>query len=447
MKKSSYSSTVFLVLCTAYLFGSAYVGSYWYDRFFHSVSPSDAMVAGMKISNATDLQQQIEVWEKGQKLFVTYIDRKEHIPSDVFQFDVEGTMIGSTDGEDAPLLLAVDEKKLLETVTSLGIEADRIQIHNLKNELMEQASKLNMEEKEFALVDYLERKEGVTILAEHEISSVARTPELQEFLSSVPEIVIEPLSSFSILNFTENQQMTSMTNDELSIISTGLYKLVLQSGLQVIQRHHGTTLPEYAKLGFEARVDREHLQDFVFVNPDDTSYKLHLEMVGDRLRFVLEGEELPYGVELSLGEKQPVKHRVIKQYTPYVTSGQVKIKTEGKDGVQVEVWRSMVDSDGRVLKQEMISRDYYPPVHREELVSLSDYLNSQQAQSGENTAGTPETEEVNAPDPSTTDETAEESDDVSEGNGDVEEGAGRKEPDSAEPVAPSSEDKPDLEMK
>ncbi|WP_175990866.1 VanW family protein [Bacillus sp. Marseille-Q1617] len=298
MKTSIYTISVFLVLCTVYLFGFAYAGTYLYDRVFSS-----------------------------------------------------------------------------EDGTSKETK--------------------NVEEKEPELEDKLNSPEKMQVLAENEIGSVEATPELEDFFSSFSEIDIEPVSTFSILKFVEDQHISSLTNQELSLISTGLYEILLHSDMEIVQRHHGHTLPDFAELGYEARVDRELNQDFIFANPDSKSYKIRFQMTGDSLLFVLEGT-LPYEVEISLQNKQTVKPRVIKQYTPYLDKGQTKTKTEGKAGVQIEVWKSMLDSTGAVLKEELISRDYYPPVHREELASLQDYTDSSnvaRGTEGEAAAGSPVTSE------------------------------------------------------
>jgi hypothetical protein len=383
LKKTSYSTTVFLVLCTVYLFGSANLGTYLYDRVFQSehVSANETMIAGMKLSNdrnnetTNKLLEEINLWKEAQSLSITYMEVGERIPSEAFLFDVDATVEMASDGEDSPLLLRIDEGVLQELLISFGIDIERIQIDKLKGAITERVSILDGEEQEFALEDFLNSPGVMKVLAENEIGNVESTPGLQEFLTDFPEIGIEPVSTFSLLKFVEDQHI-SMTSKELSVISTGLYEILLHSDLEVIQRHHSRSLPDYAELGMEARVDKDIQQDFVFVNPNHQAYKIHFQTTGDAILFILEGPELPYEVEISLQNKQTVKPRVIKQYTPYVDQGQTEVRAEGKEGVQIEVLKRMLDSKGSVLKEELISRDYYPPVHREELVSLLDYMAS-----------------------------------------------------------------------
>ncbi|MEL3974397.1 VanW family protein [Rossellomorea oryzaecorticis] len=406
MKKPSYSTTVFLVLCTVYLFGSAHLGAYLYDHVFQSgsVSANETKIAGLKLSNdrnnetTNKLLEEINLWKETQNLSITYMEVGERIPSEAFQFDVDATVDMAVDGEDSPLLLQVDEGLLRELLISLGMDIESIQIDKLKDAITERASTLDAEEREFALEDFLNSPGEMKVLAEKKIGNVESTPGLQEFLAESPEILIEPVSTFSLLKFVEDMHI-SMTNKELSVISTGLYEILLHSDLEVIQRHHSRSLPDYAELGMEARVDKDIQQDFVFVNPNNQVYKIHFQLAGDTILFSLEGAELPYEVEISLQNKQTVEPRVIKQYSPYVDQGQPKVKAEGKDGVQIEVWRRMLDSKGSVLKEELISRDYYPPVHREELVSLKDYVSSKDnsgSESGDTVSSTG-TSDVEAP--------------------------------------------------
>jgi hypothetical protein len=380
LKKTSYSITVFLVLCTAYLFGSAHLGTYLYDHVFQSesVSANETKIAGMKLSNdrnnetTNKLLEEINLWKETQNLSITYMEVRERIPSEAFQFDVDATVEMAADGEDSPLLLQIDEVLLRELLISLGMNIESIHVDKLKDAITERASMLDGDEREFALEDFLNRPGEMKVLAENEMGNVESTSGLQEFLTDFPEIGIEPVSTFSLLKFVEDQHI-SMTNKELSVISTGLYEILLHSDLEVIQRHHSHSLPDYAELGMEARVDKDIQQDFVFVNPNHQAYKIHFQTSGNAILFILEGPELPYEVEISLQNKQTVEPRVIKQYSPYMEQGQTEVRAEGKEGVQIEVLKRMLDSKGSVLKEELISRDYYPPVHREELVSLRDY--------------------------------------------------------------------------
>jgi VanW like protein/G5 domain len=304
LKKTTNSASVFLVLCTIYLFGTAHLGSFFYDLFTDSknVTANTSEIAGKTLSG----------------------ERKS-----------------TTESREAA-------KSGKETYPRM-------------------------------------------ILAENTLNNIEMTPGLEEFLSSFSEIDIDPVSSFSLLKFVKDEHLDSMTDEEMSVISTGLYRVLLYSGLEIVQRHYGRSLPDYAELGFEARVDKELHQDFKFANPDSNAYLLSLKMEGDSLLFVLEGPQLPYEVEITLQDKQTIEPRVIKQFTPYVGRGQTKVKAEGEKGIQVDVWKTTLDSKGAVLKEEMISRDYYPPVHREELVSLEEYLDSR-VESGpqeESTVGSP----------------------------------------------------------
>jgi hypothetical protein len=382
MKKSSHSSTIFLVLCTVYLIGSAQLGSKLYDRFFHteSVAAIGTMIAGMEIPNESRdeikniLNKEIQVWKENQNLKAAYLEAEENIPSEVFQFDVNASVDKAVNGENSPLILDIDEERFLEVLTSFGMDMERIHIDKLKDAMMVKASMLSADAKVFDLENFMKSPDAVKVLAENEIAGVAATPGIDAFLSSFSEIVIEPLSTFSLLKLVDESQITTLTNKDLSVISTGLYEILLSSDLQVIQRHQGRSLPDYAELGYEARVDQGLQQDFAFINPTNQANKIRFELIGNTLILVLEGPQLPYEVEISLKNKQIVEPRVIKQYSPYVNQGQTNVRAEGKDGVQAEVWKKMVGPGGEVLKEVFISKDYYPPVHREELVSLEEYM-------------------------------------------------------------------------
>ena len=63
-------------------------------------------------------------------------------------------------------------------------------------------------------------------------------------------------------------------------------------------------------------------------------------------------------------EKQEVLPRTIYRYSNELAPNKEQLLQEGKPGMRVSVYRQTSDKAGPFEKEELISEDYYPPVHR-----------------------------------------------------------------------------------
>ncbi|HJV17174.1 MAG TPA: G5 domain-containing protein, partial [Bacillales bacterium] len=92
---------------------------------------------------------------------------------------------------------------------------------------------------------------------------------------------------------------------------------------------------------------------------------------------------------------QGFKPKTIIQYSPLLASGKVSVTTPGKEGNLVKVYREIYQSD-QLLKKELIAEDYYPPVYRVEIHSLTVPNNDQSTETTKDTdpQGTESTEKL-----------------------------------------------------
>ena len=51
--------------------------------------------------------------------------------------------------------------------------------------------------------------------------------------------------------------------------------MILPTNFSIIERNISEELPDYAELGFEAKVNPEKNKDLVFSNGNESSYKIH----------------------------------------------------------------------------------------------------------------------------------------------------------------------------
>jgi biopolymer transport protein ExbD len=200
--------------------------------------------------------------------------------------------------------------------------------------------------------------------------NVKKVPdELQSFLSANPKIELPADSSFSFLDFLKKQKLETTSAEALSVIGTGIYQAILPTNFTIEERNIGSELPAYAALGDEAKVDYTQSMDLAFSNPNNSKCTLELQLNGNSLTVTLKGAKLPNEYKITKKNEQKVTPKTVVQYSPLLTSGQTTVKSPGKNGQTVEVYRQTYKGD-ILEKSELIANDYYPPEYRVEIHAL-----------------------------------------------------------------------------
>lgn len=372
--------SVFFVLCSIYVFSFAHLGAFAYDRL---LSPNQAFPEGTKIGNVDvstlsyakaeeELHIKIEDWKENQSMTLSYMDTVIPLESKLFHFDLAASIERATQEGETPLL--VNYEGLDSLLSSNEVNTSMLDLEGLGEEIMEHAANLDETDESLPIEDFFIQSDSIEILSEIKMEGITSTPGLQNLFDTYEEIELEGTSSFSLLTFLNEEAFTGMSNQELSTFASYLYQLILPTNFEMIERHQGRELPVDIDLGFEAYVNQDQGDDFIFTNPNDDVYKIILNRQGDSYSLALTGAEMPYTVSVDRRNEQTFKPKVIKQYSPYLNKGEVKVKEEGLNGMKIEVWRSFESKNGELLKEERISEDFYLPVFKEEIHSMKDYV-------------------------------------------------------------------------
>ena len=177
-------------------------------------------------------------------------------------------------------------------------------------------------------------------------------------------------SQFSILDAIEEKGIKTFTSEGLSIVATAIYKAVLPTNFTITERSISRELPSYAEAGYEAKVDSSKNMDLIIANPNDDEYVLEFKQADGKLHVSLSGSELFNQYRIVLTEQETFNPKNIIQYDAKIAYGQKKIKTQGKKGFLQKVYRETLDSTGVTTERELLSEDFYPPIHTVVLHSM-----------------------------------------------------------------------------
>ncbi|MEH7417114.1 VanW family protein [Neobacillus drentensis] len=383
MKKNTQFIKLFIVLVfsTAFIFSSSHFGAKAYEKlanldgkYSDGTQIGTIDISGKTAAEAVSLlENQYVDWMKKTKFTLQYSEKSVAFDLNGFYLDKQTTIESIKDGQSNPVFISLDLTQLEDQVSILfpEINSKEVDFTKLKTNLESSASKLQNGEQIFNLTNdfMLANAADKNFVINEAMLTLKEIPYgLPAFIKKNPEIKIDQGATFSVVDFAKIQKITD--SSLLSVLGTGIYQAVLPSNFTIVDRNISNTLPDYAGLGFEARVNADKNIDLIITNPNKTSYTIELALKDNRLTVKLKGEKLLYSYKIIKKDEQKIKPKTIVQYSPLITAGKTIVKTAGADGQFVKVNREVYQAD-QLLKTEAISEDYYSPSYRIEIHALT----------------------------------------------------------------------------
>ncbi|WP_010174000.1 VanW family protein [Bacillus coahuilensis] len=361
-----------LMLMTTYLFGFSQLGSFAFNRLVNSqnftpnTSIGSVSVGGESTNSSMELvEEAIEQWGKTGEVLFSYVDNTVEIPLEFFTFDVEGSVGVASDSATNSLFVTIDREGLLAFIEKqFLLSENQLLVEELLNSLQRELSFLPSTTM-IPLEEYVSTSDTREVLVEVISEPITIEPSLTSITNNLSSIQLKENTMFSLNDTITDRGITVKNENSLTLVGSLLYELFLSTNFLIVERSQSQSLSEGIRLGYEAKVSPSNQIDFVVANPNATMYELSLKLKGNRLVAELIGPAFPQEFKPLLKEEETFDPKTIIQYSPQVTS--VEVKEEGKEGVMVTVYRQSFDSKGTLIEDEFISEDFYPPVHRIEI--------------------------------------------------------------------------------
>ncbi|WP_053367289.1 G5 domain-containing protein [Bacillus sp. FJAT-27245] len=382
MKKNQHALKVFvvLILSTAYVFGFSQYGPKVLGALFAAEKgylPGTA-VGTINLEGRTPkealslLQEAIADWQANSSFTLHFKEKSIDLGIDRFAFDPEGTITSLVDGKQNAVQVNVADRTLIEWIEKISpaLIGEEIDLKKMGEKLSEPAKLLSSESVSFALDPFLangQKDEGVIASGTIDVSEPSY--ELEMAVKELSEIKVAGHAEFSINRALEEKGLSGISPMAASMLATSVYIAVLQTNFDILERNISKELPDYAKLGSEAFANPVAGKDFIFKNPNAGDYSLEFTYSGGKLAATIEGSEFLYDYKAVADGEETFQPKTIKQYSPYVRAGQVKITEEGKPGSIIKIYREIY-SQGNLLDTQFIGEDFYAPVHRVEVHAL-----------------------------------------------------------------------------
>ncbi|MGJ7912307.1 G5 domain-containing protein [Neobacillus sp. LXY-1] len=371
---------VVLLVGTAFIFSFTHFGVKAFQnlnrldgKFSDGTTIGSLDLSGKSDSEATSLLEEKYVeWLKGTKLNLQYGEKTASFDMNQFHLNTHQTLNAAKEGKSNLATITVNKSQVSEQLEILfpQLNLEEIDVDKLANRLNETASQFVEGEQSFNLTpDFVlagqqiqEETVNFTVMNLKEVPF-----DLQSIIEHNPTIEIPKGSTFSLLDFARKQKISG--EDSLNVLATGIYQAILPTNFTIVERNISNSLPNYAGLGFEAKVNQSAKTDLVITNPNKTNYRLEFKLVGDQFTISLIGQQFVYRYQIVQKDYQELHPKTIIQYSPLLKSGQTKIVTKGMNGQIVKIYREIYQGN-QLVNSELISEDYYPPIYRVEIHGL-----------------------------------------------------------------------------
>lgn len=320
------------------------------------------------------LEEKYVDWLKNTSIHLQY--QEKDVPFDMNQFHLNSkqTIDSIKDGQNNLANINIEKSKVQEQLQILfpELKSSEFNLDKLTTSLTQTASKFENGSSSLNLFnDYLlaEHIKKDAVLNVAEINLMEVPDDLQNILEENPKMEIQAESTFSLLEFVKQKKL-KVNSQTLNILATGIYQAILPTNFSIVERNLGSSLPDYANLGYEAKVNLDKNADLVIENPNKGKFILEFQLEKELLKVTLKGEKFLYHYKISTKGEQKLTPKTIVQYSPELLPGKTMIQAIGGDGHIIKVYRDVYQGD-QFMKSELISEDYYPPVYRVEVHALA----------------------------------------------------------------------------
>ncbi|HEY9577017.1 MAG TPA: hypothetical protein VIR64_05040, partial [Pseudobacillus sp.] len=238
-KKGFFRILLILTIMVAYFITFPSYGAEAYEKIFHlstgfdegtKIGPTDVSKQ-TKVEALKRIHTQTEEWYEEKKITLQYVEKKAPIDAYMIEFQPKKSISGAVSGQENPLLSRIDENVIKSTIHEKfpKLSKKSLDYEAIASDLQEMSSSLQKDETVIDLSLYLEKEEKQETVSEALLEREVLTPELKAFINQTPSIKLKSNTAFSFLDWMEEADGTSLDEDDKNILSSLLYRLVLQT--------------------------------------------------------------------------------------------------------------------------------------------------------------------------------------------------------------------------
>lgn len=327
---------------------------------------ADSTIGGIVVTGMDEeeihiaLDAAIATWKQSGDFVVQGGGIDQPLNREYFEFDVNATVNQYLDITSKPWYAfwqsenTVDLPLILSVNPEVNTEIDSISLFVLEEtyqNVVKEASYLSEGPVEATVAD-------LSIYEANRIAFTLETfdgnfAELANITNQLNDTLIANGEIYSLLEHVE-------TADDyaLNYVASMLYSVVLQTDYEIVERNSQNLLPNYLTAGIEAKVNGDLEQDLKFINHTSAPAKLKMSVENNTVKMEIFTVPTDSKVTYFVTDKQEVTPKTIYRYSKDLAMGKEELIQEGKPGLRVSVYRTILGED------KLVSKDFYPPVNR-----------------------------------------------------------------------------------
>jgi hypothetical protein len=365
---------VTLSFSTAFIISLSFITTFAYQSLQNEderYSPH-TKVGPILIANKTEkeakalLLKNVSKWKEIANFEIVNVkDERVSITGQAFTFAIEETMRKVKNGEQNSLVITInDEMVFSKALKELVGDEKEVNKNSVKKQLLLNANALIATDM-LIVNDFLIQNDTV-VISESAVTNYTKDEYIEFWISTLNGTIIPASEAFSLLQTLQSSAIKPIKSDSLNVIATGIYKAVLNTNFEIVQRHISRTLPPYTNLGFEAKVVPDQM-DLIIYNPNENDYELKVYEENNILFVSVIGAPLDNKYVISIKDKQQFEPKTIIHFSNRVDKNNRVIENEGRPGYLGKIYRNVFDNENNLVGSVLISEDFYPPEHRIEI--------------------------------------------------------------------------------
>lgn len=318
----------------------------------------------------------IDAWENNATFNITYQNKTYDNILFWFEFDLATTMDFLVFGAENDVYFTISDTNkgsLIEEMSEvfgddlLLVFDDDAFISDIVNDLKQMYYL-----KSYHAEEYLSLESKDSIIDSFVMNSI--TPlNVTAISSTVSQIDIPSFSRFSLLSSLSDK---SLSNEQLSIIASGIEKVILKSYFSGITKSQYINLPSWATPGGNVRILKVNHIDFQFYNDLELAYYITIELENSTsLRFTLHGYPNSDSIDIDVSDDiiLPFETQIFPDNTINALTDGVVIEETlttwiysivdqvGKNGYLREYTRILTDASG-TIESKFLMNEYSSPI-------------------------------------------------------------------------------------
>ncbi|WP_108669429.1 VanW family protein [Peribacillus acanthi] len=374
-QKTAIPLRLFLIIlfCTLFITAFSRIGVFAYETVFQNkllfvqntfIGP--VSVASLEQNQAIQkLNEKTIEWKSSSKVEISFSDKSIQLPSDMFYFQIEESILSAGDGMSNPLFVTVKEQQLKDQLLMITDESivETIDLKRLKMEIEKTVGTLQQSIVSFKLSEFISEDTLTKNVVLSEVTKEIPDKEKTErWLTKHKEMVIPAKSNFSLLNYLKETNESTFSSEFLTTIASSMYQSILPTNLQIVERHTSKEIPNGIQLGFEAKILKDEM-DFIIFNPNDREYVISFVPQESGMTIQVKGMQAGLSYKVRLENEKSYEPKKIIRYVANLNSIKSEQKIKGKKGYSISVYRDIFDPKGERLEAVLMAEDFYLPVN------------------------------------------------------------------------------------